>query len=340
METQTIPTLQEMLQTIADLPLSANPIRVANINVQIDTYNENVGTNLSKIESSIAMYIPTKNKAMSDIMSYQQTLMNQNQQDPAIALNTPAEDQPVPETDPAHQTAMENLEPSDEDIYTASEPGTMVTLEDGNQYVVIQRTVMETINASSVTVTIQNMEDPSEIYPLDIDTFLDEVVDIGGNVMDQQEQAPSPVDIHPEDAQVNIIGYKGKLFVNGFVGGQPIPDDATDVTLQNLTPALENDPTQPEQLGFICDATKLSMNAEAKELLKTIRPSADAIGDVDMFMSGDQAIFGWLGGPLTVFDPTTAEGSRQYDTSVLDHIPVVEVEIPQDIKDYFKTEEA
>ena len=138
-----------------------------------------------------------------------------------------------------------------------------------------------------------------------------------------------------ESTSATIIGYKGLIFINGYVGAESSPKTGEKLRKTHLTPALINDPTKPGQIGFVCDASKLTMNEDAKKLLSTIKKSRDDIGDVDMFVADDGIpVFSWLGGPMQVINPAKAEGSSSYDLKVLDLIPVVSTEIPESIKNY------
>ena len=81
---------------------------------------------------------------------------------------------------------------------------------------------------------------------------------------------------------------------------------------------LLNNPTQKGQLGFVLDASFVDISPEALELLKKIPKSGDCIGDVDVFKAADgMVVFCWLGGPLAMINPSSAEGSRSYDASLL-----------------------
>lgn len=74
----------------------------------------------------------------------------------------------------------------------------------------------------------------------------------------------------------------------------------------------------------IMDSGKhVGISPEAYELLKTIRPGRDAIGDVDWFGSSDgKAAFCWIGPPRQLIKASVAVGSRDYRTNY----PYVEIE--------------
>lgn len=87
---------------------------------------------------------------------------------------------------------------------------------------------------------------------------------------------------------------------------------------------LVNNPANPGELGFVVDAEFVDIQPEALELLKKIPKSRDAIGDIDVFKaSDDKVIFSWMGGPLNAFNIDEAEGSRDYDPSLLTANPDV-----------------
>lgn len=84
---------------------------------------------------------------------------------------------------------------------------------------------------------------------------------------------------------------------------------------------LINNPSKPGQLGFVMDASKIEISKEALKLLKTISKSGDDIGDIDVFKTNDgKIIFGWLGGPLALKDPTEISGSNTYNADLLDKV--------------------
>jgi len=81
---------------------------------------------------------------------------------------------------------------------------------------------------------------------------------------------------------------------------------------------LLNNPLKPGQLGFVVRADCVDFQKEAIEILKTIKRSGDSIGEVDIYQSNnDGVILCWLGGPFKLIDPTTADGSNEYDASLI-----------------------
>lgn len=94
---------------------------------------------------------------------------------------------------------------------------------------------------------------------------------------------------------------------------------------------LLNDPMKKGQLGFVVDAAFVDVSPEALEALKTIRKSADCIGDVDISQSADKVVIHWLGGPLKAFRPCMVTGSRDYDASLITTTLPVEID-PEFIK--------
>lgn len=92
-------------------------------------------------------------------------------------------------------------------------------------------------------------------------------------------------------------------------------------------------PSGDGRIGCVLLDTKknLGVSEEALALLRTIRRSDDAIGDVDWFATdvpgkGPAHAFGWLGGPRKIVDPTIVTGSRHY------HVPAdAFVLIPNDV---------
>jgi hypothetical protein len=79
---------------------------------------------------------------------------------------------------------------------------------------------------------------------------------------------------------------------------------------------LINDPTQPGQLGFIINAKFVDISPEALILLKKIKKSRDAIGDVMADSFGEEVTFSFLGGPLG-FLSRKSEADRDYKPNLL-----------------------
>lgn len=131
----------------------------------------------------------------------------------------------------------------------------------------------------------------------------------------------------------HIFAFKGVVGIDGFAGGKAIVDGQTQLTLENLTPALENNPLAEGQIGFVCDISKCTFTDDAVAVLKSIKKSGDAIGDVDMFKANDKSIFAWMGSPISMINPETAEGSSTYDTSLLNSVTIDNtMEIPEGFK--------
>jgi hypothetical protein len=82
---------------------------------------------------------------------------------------------------------------------------------------------------------------------------------------------------------------------------------------------LLNDPSQPNQIGFVVDAKFVDISPGALEILKTIPKSGDDIGDVDVFETVDNMIvFCWIGGQLKVINPkSNISGSSTYSPHLL-----------------------
>ena len=96
---------------------------------------------------------------------------------------------------------------------------------------------------------------------------------------------------------------------------------------------LFNDPTKPGELGFVVNAEFVRFQPEALELLKKIKRSGDDIGDVDIFESGIEVIFCWLGGPLSMIDPDEVTGSSSYDPELITQVDK-NVQTPQEFIDF------
>lgn len=99
--------------------------------------------------------------------------------------------------------------------------------------------------------------------------------------------------------RVKITAHKGILCIETQ---EPLTKDGI------FTPSGEG------RIGCVLMDTRanLGVSQEALDLLKTIRTSRDAIGDVMWFPAQDKFCFGWLGGPLSLKDPKRCEGDRDY----------------------------
>lgn len=70
----------------------------------------------------------------------------------------------------------------------------------------------------------------------------------------------------------------------------------------------------------LCDSKKLGVSPEAMELLKKIKRGSDGLGDPDIFKSGDKVVFGWLGNVFALKHPDHCEGSKDYDSFLLNGV--------------------
>lgn len=89
-------------------------------------------------------------------------------------------------------------------------------------------------------------------------------------------------------------------------------------------------PMGPGRVGSVLSKTagRLGVSDEAIALLKKVKRSHDAIGDVMWWPCVDGSFaFGWMGGFYAVFDPKTAEGDRQFTVPDEGHY----VPIPNDV---------
>lgn len=109
---------------------------------------------------------------------------------------------------------------------------------------------------------------------------------------------------------------------NGFIGIK------SDIKAEGLL----NNPTEPDQLGFVVDANFVDVQPQALELLKQIKRSADDLGEVDIFKSVKGTIFSWLGGPMKVIIPADVTSSNDYHPELI--VANDKVETPQDFIDF------
>lgn len=100
--------------------------------------------------------------------------------------------------------------------------------------------------------------------------------------------------------RVKITAYKGILCIETQ---EPFTQD------EDFVPAEGDNP----ECTLMDTKGNLGVSQEALDLLKTVRPSRDAIGDLMWFPSHkDKFCFGWNGGPLSLKDPKRTEGDRDY----------------------------
>lgn len=113
-----------------------------------------------------------------------------------------------------------------------------------------------------------------------------------------------------KNIKVEVTSHDGYLIVNAV---NPIKDE-------NFIPAGGSN------LGCILRGTDnlLGMSKEAFDLLKTIKPSGDDIGDVMAWEAGDKHCFGWLGGIKALFDIRDGGVSSSRD-GILETLKFVEI---------------
>lgn len=63
---------------------------------------------------------------------------------------------------------------------------------------------------------------------------------------------------------------------------------------------------------IIMGQERLEVSEEALALLRNIKKSRDAIGDVMWWKAGDKVCFGWFGAPRWILRPAHCEGDRDY----------------------------
>jgi len=82
---------------------------------------------------------------------------------------------------------------------------------------------------------------------------------------------------------------------------------------------LINNPEEKGQLGFVVNASYVDISPDALDLIKKIKKSGDDIGEVDVYMAGnDDIVFSWLGGQWKMFKPEQITGSSEFDPYLLE----------------------
>jgi hypothetical protein len=152
------------------------------------------------------------------------------------------------------------------------------------------------------------------------------IIDFGlmvvGKVVDKVEATTEGLVEDPqEDVRTKVFCHRGIIGIQSSLN----------------SPGLINDPSQPNQLGFVMDAKEVAVSKEAMGLLKKVRKGRDGLGEIDVFQSDQGPVFGWLGGPYKMLNPEDEEcyGSRDYDPSLLEDVCMF---IPNDPPDDFVKE--
>lgn len=98
----------------------------------------------------------------------------------------------------------------------------------------------------------------------------------------------------------NITSYKGRLVI------ELLERSSTDECVTSLD--------TPGVFGQVIMNTdkNLGVSSEAVDLMKKVKAGHDSIGEIDWFSSAKGDTFGWIGGPFTIVDPTTAETARNF----------------------------
>ena len=117
----------------------------------------------------------------------------------------------------------------------------------------------------------------------------------------------------------HVTAYKGLLVLELRVE-KSIPNE--------VVTALDT----PGNLGhLIMDSGKnLGVSPEALTLLKKVKKGSGSLGDIDWFRSGDQSVFGWMGGPYRIAKPADVEASRQF--AILGYVSITN-DVPEGAKE-------
>ena len=117
--------------------------------------------------------------------------------------------------------------------------------------------------------------------------------------------------------RTQVFAYRGAIGINSNKNAE----------------GLINRPGERGQLGFVANAAFVDISPEALSLLKTIKPSNDDIGDVDVFKAANGVVvFSWLGHDKKAFYPAQVTGSNHYQPDLL--VASDNVEIPDEFKDH------
>lgn len=105
-------------------------------------------------------------------------------------------------------------------------------------------------------------------------------------------------------------------------------------TLESVAEEVTS-PYDSSSMGFvISDVGFVGVSNEAYELLKTIRPGRDSLGELDIFRGGPNGyVFGTLGGACGLFKATTVETSRDYRVPYQNEFQLIANDVPEGAKE-------
>lgn len=115
-----------------------------------------------------------------------------------------------------------------------------------------------------------------------------------------------------------VYGYRGHIVIEQITMNS-VPDEF--VTMLDT----------PGNLGQVVCKTRehLGVSSEALELLRTIKPGRDGLGEVMWFKTNDgHHAFGWLGGCYLALDVTDIVTSRDYVVPESDFV-LIENTVPE-----------
>ena len=130
-----------------------------------------------------------------------------------------------------------------------------------------------------------------------------------------------------------FYGYRGYIGIEGFHKGIDLEEkEGQEITDDDLSPAVMNDPLGKDGGQYICDMSQCFFNEEAIKVLKNIK-QGNSLSPIEMFKEDDMSFFSWLGAPMVVVD-ADFDSSENYDVSLLNEIEPTDLEVPEGLKQY------
>lgn len=122
-----------------------------------------------------------------------------------------------------------------------------------------------------------------------------------------------------EKVRVELHAYRG-IFI--------IDTKNPEVQEKNWVPA------GGDRFGCVVIGSKerLCISQDAADLLKKVATGQDALGDLMWWMSGEDACFGWLGGPKSLKIAVNIEGDRDFALRE-GHYTEIPNQVPSEIKE-------
>lgn len=118
---------------------------------------------------------------------------------------------------------------------------------------------------------------------------------------------------------VSVTAYNNHLIIE-YHAEKSIPDEVVC-------------PFDSSSMGYVILGTEhVGVSKEAYAFLKLLRPGRDSLGELDIFQSGDQYVFGTLGGNCVLCNMNSVETSRQWKVPPIERFQLIENDVPEGAK--------